>query len=61
MIFKDFTGGDVGKRFDTSNYDKVEKSLLIGESKKGVGLMKYEFGGKKMKKFAGLRRKTCNS
>ena len=46
------------KRFDTSGYSKDEnRSLPIGESKKVIGLMKDELGGKIMAEFVALRAK----
>ena len=36
---------DVGKRFDTSNYE-IERPLPIGKNKKVIGLMKIKLGGK---------------
>ena len=46
------------KRFDTSGYSKDEnRSLPIGESKKVIGLMKDELGGKIMTEFVALRAK----
>ena len=48
------------KRFDTSGYSKDEnRSLPIGESKKVIGLMKDELGGKIMTEFVALRAKMC--
>ena len=47
---------DVEKRFDTSGYSKDEnRSLPIGTSKKVIGLMKDELGGKIMTEFLALR------
>ena len=45
------------KRFDTSNYG-IERPLPIGKSKKVVGLMKDELGGKILTEFIELRPKT---
>ena len=50
---------DVETRFDTSNYE-LDRPLLNGKSKKVVGLMKDELGRKTLKKFVGLRAKTCS-
>ena len=58
-FYKDIAN-DVEKWFDTSNYDKDDKRPLpIGKNKNVVGLIKDELGGKIMKKFIGLRAKTC--
>ena len=47
---------DVEKRFDTSGYSKDKnRSLPIGTSKKVIGLMKDELGGKIMTEFLALR------
>ena len=48
---------DVEARF-ASNYE-INRPSPIGESKKVIGLMKNEWGGKIMKKFVRLRVKTC--
>ena len=48
---------DVKKRFDTSNYE-VNRPLSTVKSKKVIGLMKDELGGKIMTEFAVLRSKT---
>ena len=40
---------DVKTRFDTSNYE-LDRPLLKGKIKKVIRLMKYELGGKIMKK-----------
>ena len=49
-------------RFDTSNYElecnSIDRPLPRGKNKKVTGLMKDEFSGKTMTKFAGLRAKT---
>ena len=57
-IYKDIVE-DVETRFDTSNYE-LDRPLLNGKSKKVVGLMKDELGKKILKKFVGLRAKTCS-
>ena len=44
-------------RFDTSNYE-VNRPLSMGKSKKLIGLIKYELGGKIMTKSVTLRPKT---
>ena len=47
---------DVEKRFDTNKYSKDgNRSLPIGTSKKVIGLMKDELGGKIMTEFLALR------
>ena len=48
---------DVGKRFDTSNYE-CDRPLPKGKNKKVIGLMKDELGGKIMTEFVALRPKT---
>ena len=50
---------DVETRFDTLNCE-LDRPLPKGESKKLIGLMKDETGGKMMAIFAGLRVKTYN-
>ena len=57
-FYKDIAD-DVKKRFDTSNYE-INRPLLAGKNKKGIGLMKDELGGKIMAKFVALRPKTCS-
>ena len=47
---------DVEKKYDTLNYT-VEGPLPMGMSKKVIGMMKDELGGKIMKEFIGLRPK----
>ena len=50
--------GDVEERFDTSGYSKGDvRPLSIGLSKKVIGLMKDELGGKIMTEFIALRPK----
>ena len=50
---------DIGKWFDTSNYDKNDKKPLpVGKNKKVIGLVKDELGGTIMTKFCVLRGKT---
>ena len=57
-FYKDIAN-DVGKWFDTSNYEKNHKiPLPIGKNKKVISLFKDELGGKIMIKFFGLRAKT---
>ena len=57
-FYKDIAN-DVGKWFDTSNYDENdERPLPIGKNKKVLGLFKDELGGKIMKLFAPARAKT---
>ena len=55
-FYKDIAN-DVGKRFDTSNYE-VNRPLPTGKNKKFIGLMKEELGGKIITKFITLRPKT---
>ena len=54
-FYKDIAD-DVEKKYDTSNYT-VERPLPMGTTKKVIGIMKDELGGKIMKKFIGLRPK----
>ena len=49
---------DVETRFDTSNYELECNSIDRGKSKKVIGLMKDELGGKIMATFVGLRAKA---
>ena len=51
---------DVESRFNASNYE-LDRPLPKGRNKNVVGLLKDELGRKFMKKFVGLRAKTCNS
>ena len=54
-FFEDFPN-DVEKWFDTSNYDKNDKTPLpIGKNKKVPGLFKDELGGKIITEFLALR------
>ena len=55
-VFEDIAG-NVEKRFDNSNYE-VNGPLSTGKTKKMIGLMKDELGGKIMTEFAALRPKT---
>ena len=55
-FYKDIAS-DIEKRFDTSNY-KVNRPLPTGKSKKVIGLMKDELGGKIITEFFSLRPKT---
>ena len=48
---------DVGKRFDTSNYE-VDRPLSTGKNKKVIGLMKDELGRRIITEFVTLRPKT---
>ena len=48
---------DVEIRFDTSNYE-LDRSLLKGNNKKVIGLMKDELHGKILVKLVGLRAKS---
>lgn len=54
-VYSDFAG-DVGSRFDTSNY-KVEKLLPKDKNKKVIGAIKDDLGGKRMKEILALRPK----
>ena len=57
-FFEDINN-DVERWFDTSNYDKNDKSpLLTGMNKKVIGMFKEELRGKIMKEFCALRTKT---
>ena len=55
-FYKDIAN-DVGKRFDTSNFE-VNRPLPTGKNKKVIGLMKDELGGKIIMEFVTLRPKT---
>ena len=55
--FYKYIADDVGKRFDTSNYE-VKRPLPAGKNKKVIRLMKGELGGKIMTEFSALRPKT---
>ena len=55
-FYKDISS-DVEKRFDTSNYE-CNRPLPTGKSKKVIGLMKHELGGKIITEFVALRPKT---
>ena len=55
-IYKNI-GKDIETRFDTSSYE-LDRPLPKGRSKKVIGLMKDELGGKIMTKFVRLRAKT---
>ena len=55
-FYKDIAN-DVGKRFDTSNYE-VNRQLPTGKNKKVIGLMKDELGGKIITEPVTLRPKT---
>ena len=55
-FYKDIAN-DVEKRFDTSNYE-VNRPLPTGKTKKVIGLMKDELGGKIITEFVTLRPKT---
>ena len=55
-FYKDIAN-DIGKRFDTSNYE-CDRPLPTGKNKKVIGLMKDELGGRVIKEFVALRPKT---
>ena len=55
-IYKDIAE-DVKTRFDASIYE-LNRSLPKRKSKKVIGVMKNELGGKIMNEFTGLRSKT---
>ena len=57
-FFEDISS-DVGKCYDTSNYDKNDKKPLpIGSNKKVTGIFKDELGEKMMTEFVALRAKA---
>ena len=55
-FYKDIAN-DVGKRFDTSNYER-DRPLPTGKNKKVIGLMRDELGGRIITEFVALRPKT---
>ena len=55
-FYKDVSN-DVGKRFDTSNYE-CDRPLPTGKNKKVIGLMKDELGRRVITEFVALRPKT---
>ena len=57
-IYK-YIAEDVERRFDTLNFE-IDRPLPKGKNRKVIGLTKDELGGEIMKKFVGLRAKTCN-
>ena len=52
-IYK-YIAEDVETRFDTSNYE-LDRPLPKRKKENVIGLIKYELGGRIMKKFVGLR------
>ena len=57
-FYKDIAN-DVGKWFDTSDYNKNDKRPLpIGKNKKVIVMFKDELGGKIIEKICGHRAKT---
>ena len=57
--FFDDINNDIKRWFDTSNYDKNDKSPLeTGMNKKVIGMFEDELGGKIMNEFCALRAKT---
>ena len=57
-FYKDIAN-DIGRQFDTSNYDENDKRPLpTGMNQKVFSLFKDELGGKIMKRFCALRPKT---
>ena len=56
-FFEDISN-DVEKWFDTSNYNKKSKILILMGKKKVPGLFKDELEGKIITEFVALRRKT---
>ena len=56
-FYKDIAN-DVEKRFDTSKYYEVNRSLPTGKNKKVTSLMKDELGGKIIMEFVTLKPKT---
>ena len=55
-FYKDIAN-DVEKRFDTPNYEYINRPLPTGKNKKVIGLMKDELGGNIMTEFVALRPK----
>ena len=57
--FYEDIAGDVGRWFDTSNYDEDdERPLPISKNKKEIGFFQDELEGDIITEFAGLRAKT---
>ena len=50
---------DVETRLDTSSYE-LDKPIPKEKNKKVIALMKDELGGKIIKKFIGIRAKSCS-
>lgn len=56
-FYKDISG-DVGDKFNTSNYPRSHPSgIPVGVNEKVIGMMKDESGGKQIAEFVGLRSK----
>ena len=57
--FYEDIANNVGRWFDTSNYDENNERLLpIGTNKKVIGVFKDELGGKIITEFIGLTAKA---
>ena len=61
-FFVDIFSDDVGRWFDTSNYDEnYKRPLPIDKNKKVIGLFKDELGGKIVKEFLHLEQKHIHT